>query len=596
MISFRLSSYYKFFKFYLINFLYNKKNDIIYKNNKETILYFLPEAGLDEYLKIQIKISKYLKKLNYNVVLVRCQRVFNKCQLKNSSRLNYGLKNKIFGNLICEVCLAKSITNLDKLNFSIINLYNDKDSVNIKDIKDEYFKSDNIIKFIRYKYCGVKVAKLALYDFLLETKKKNLKDINPNEISELRLYTISAIRAIEFLKKIKQNSDFKYIFLRDEFSMMSAVNLWCRINKIKVFRVEGAYLFNHSLKYISFLKSKSVYEERAYLVKNWPYFKNFFLKKEIIKDLYNDLIFRMTTSGGHIFSSNYDKCLGKKIFKILNVENNKKILVLYTSSDDEMKAGSINAQVFKLNSNKIDIFNSQLDWIKKTIEYVENKTSKFQLIIRIHPRSSSNSEEMKIYKNYFDDKKFDNVRVIYPEEKISSFNLAEIADLALVSWSSIALELTRLCVPVLSGYQSNAYIIPIENSSNFTFAKDEQDYFKKINSMTHESPSILETIKNLRWCSYLYLGNTINLKNFYHNYNNIYKSKNTNIIKRLLKNNTCIIEEVLKENHNKNIYNKNNYQEQKYVLENLKKLSSFFNNFSNSRLQQRIKYITKDEL
>ena len=302
----------------------------------------------------------------------------------------------------------------------------------------------------------------------------------------------------------------------------------------------------------------------------------------------------MTTSGGHIFSKNYNKFLGKKIFKYLKIDNKKKILVAYTSSIDEIRASNINKDVFNLYFKKIDIFNSQLDWLKKTIDYVENKNKDFQLIIKIHPRSSGNPEEMKNYKKYFEYKNFKNVRIIYPDENISSFNLAEIADLALVSWSNIALELTRLGIPVLSGFQSDANIIPKRYSKTYLFAKNRRDYFQKINKLSNYKPNIRDIIENLRWCGYLYLGNAVNIKKFYCNYNNVSKDKCQKIIKSLLKNNTCFLDELLKDKNIKNINKSNINFEEKSVLSNLKKISVFFGNFSESKLQQRMKYILKN--
>jgi hypothetical protein len=573
-------------------FPFNKKKNLLSKKN---ILYFLPEAGLDDYVETQIKISNYLKKLKYNIVFIRCQKFFNKCQFKNALKLNYGLKNKILGNLACEVCIAKSLIKFEKFDFNIINLYGKSSLINIKNINNKYFNSNNIYDFIKYRYLGIEIAKLALYDFFIDKRKINLKEVTAREINELRLHVIDAIKAIDALKNIKKKYNFNYIFLRDEFSMMSAISLWCKNKKVKVkvFRIEGAYLFNYSYKYISILKSRSVSEERKYLINQWSYFKDLPLKREIIFDLYKDLYFRMTKVGGHIFSNNYDKNLGEKIFEILNLNNdkNKKILVAYTSSEDEMAAVTMNSQVFKMNLKENDAFNSQLCWIKKIISYVNYKKNEFQLIIRIHPRSLRNASEMKAYKDYLKNIKLENVRIVYPEEKISSFNLAEIADLALVSWSSISLELTRLGIPVLSGCQSNVHIFPKQNMNNFQFTNNERDYFEKINLMIQSKPNIDEFIRNLRWCCYLYLGNTVSLPNFNHNYIKNNKIKNKDFVAKLLKNDACVVEEIIKSRTSKNINKKDIYFEKKNVLENLKNLTSFFNNFSNSRLQKRIKQI-----
>jgi hypothetical protein len=204
-----------FIKYFFYNICFDKKVKNIppSKKKKEKILYFLPEAGIDDYIKTGIEVATYLSNFNYEINFIRCHKIFNKCQLKNALNVNYGLKNKFFGKLACEVCTAKSSIKLGKLDFNIIDLYDDPNLINFKDIENKYFNSDNIINFIKYEYSGIEIGKLALYDFFIEKKQINLKNITSKEIKELRLYVISAIKAINSLKNIRKKYNFNYIFL-----------------------------------------------------------------------------------------------------------------------------------------------------------------------------------------------------------------------------------------------------------------------------------------------------------------------------------------------------------------------------------------------
>ena len=79
------------------------------------------------------------------------------------------------------------------------------------------------------------------------------------------------------------------------------------------------------------------------------------------------------------------------------------------------------------------------------------------------------------------DNKLDNFKIIWPENKISSYDLMEIIDIALTSWSYMGIEINRLGVPVMS-YVSN-FTYP--NAGLIDIAKTQEEYknnlFKLLN-------------------------------------------------------------------------------------------------------------------
>src|SRR5205807_8907478 len=96
-------------------------------------------------------------------------------------------------------------------------------------------------------------------------------------------------------------------------------------------------------------------------------------------------------------------------------------------------------------------------------EYVESHDD-LQLAVRIHPREGPNkreggtSQHLQKLRREFGAYQHARVRIIWPEDKTSSYDLGEAADLALVSWSSIGLELARLGVPVLTSTRGIGFL------------------------------------------------------------------------------------------------------------------------------------------
>ena len=178
----------------------------------------------------------------------------------------------------------------------------------------------------------------------------------------------------------------------------------------------------------------------------------------MVRDTYDNLLLRMQSKATHIFSKKYDKKKTLKSIKKLKIDENKKIIGLFTSSDDEERAITQNINFFKKQYDLNDLFISQEDWIDKTIEFVENSEN-FQLIIVFHPRLYKNlnspvtSTNYKKLYNKYNSLNLKNTTIVWPNENISTYNVIEQIDLATVSWSSIGLEISLLGIPVVTGIE-----------------------------------------------------------------------------------------------------------------------------------------------
>ena len=122
----------------------------------------------------------------------------------------------------------------------------------------------------------------------------------------------------------------------------------------------------------------------------------------------------------------------------LSLDAGKPVWVLFTSSVDEIadKAGVKS------------IFPSQQEWIDASMAYAAANPG-IQLVVRVHPNVGGhkalgeNAEDMAYFKALAGTAP-KSVRIVQPGDDISSYTLAEMCDLALVWYSTIAIETAAL--------------------------------------------------------------------------------------------------------------------------------------------------------
>ncbi|HEY2903272.1 MAG TPA: hypothetical protein VGL59_22000, partial [Polyangia bacterium] len=142
----------------------------------------------------------------------------------------------------------------------------------------------------------------------------------------------------------------------------------------------------------------------------------------------------------------------------------------------------------------------QLDWIARLITHFENRDD-VQLVVRIHPREGANKREstrsqhlQQLHARFDGDHR--NCLIIWPEEKVSSYDLAELASLALTSWSSMGMELARLGLPVLAAFKGYQYW---PHEPFLEWAPTAEAYFEKLEQMLKRPPTFEDLKLAFRW-------------------------------------------------------------------------------------------------
>jgi hypothetical protein len=127
----------------------------------------------------------------------------------------------------------------------------------------------------------------------------------------------------------------------------------------------------------------------------------------------------------------------------LNLDSGKCLWALFTSSSDEVAGDPLMQGPYE----------SQIDWVRDVVRWVASRDD-VQLVIKVHPNLDGNDyigravDELRIYQD-LNLALPANVRMVFPDEKVNAYALAEEADLGLTFGSTIGLEMAMLGKPVL---------------------------------------------------------------------------------------------------------------------------------------------------
>lgn len=193
---------------------------------------------------------------------------------------------------------------------------------------------------------------------------------------------------------------------------------------------------------------------------------------------------------------------------IFNVKAGQKVICATMSSDDEFFAGEVNGT---LPTNVPLLFPKQVDWIKALVKYAKERPD-VSLIIRLHPREFPNkregvmSEHAKMLRGVLSALP-ENVKVNWPTDNVSLYDLANITDVFANAWSSAGKEMAWLGLPVVL-YSPDITLYP----ANLNYVgTTEQEYFAKIDQALQDGWSAERIRMTYRWCAIEYDHSLLNI-------------------------------------------------------------------------------------
>jgi hypothetical protein len=487
-----------------------KKSSILPpKNGAEgTILFFSPEAGIPPHYAAQCVLARTLKDLGHKVLFARCFEVFERCPVMDMYQLPYGGGPEVTAGT-CMKCASSSFEMLDAYSLDSLDLR----TLVTRDILAEHQRAlrnmpDDLNLF---EYDSVPFGKLCINDLVLATKISDFQNIS-EEIRQAWLeYIRGSVLSYLMIDRLCQKYSISRVVHFNDYSVLLGARMAARKHGIPSSTVT---LAPHNVidrrRFLIF--SDIVWASLQRQVEAWPAWRELPLSIDQVTAVGGDLLVRLGGQGSHTYSP-AKTFQAEDIRSRLNLSQDKKLIVAYTSSLDEMLAGRALREAVGVSvPDTPQPFADQIAWLQELVSLVGARDD-LQLVVRIHPREGANKRDsissmhLTRLKNAFGGA-LRNCVFVWPEDRISSYDLAEAADLVLTSWSTIGLELARLGAPVLT---STNGLLPFPHDDFFEWGKTSAEYFSKL-EMLLDRPTTLDTIaRAFRWYNLYHLGTSLDL-------------------------------------------------------------------------------------
>jgi hypothetical protein len=189
------------------------------------------------------------------------------------------------------------------------------------------------------------------------------------------------------------------------------------------------------------------------------------------------------------------------------VRPEQKVLLATLSSYDEL----FSSQMMGVMDNYELLFPTQVEWMRALIAHVAKRPDLY-LIIRVHPRELPNLRD-KLHSTHAKQLAAaltelpPNVRINWPEDTVSLYDLLPHVDVGLNGWSSAGKEVAMLGVPVVI-YTSDILYYP---SCLNSLANDVDEYFQRIDEALASGWSFERIRQVYRWLAVEYTLGTVDV-------------------------------------------------------------------------------------
>lgn len=470
---------------------------------KPTYVFFAPEAAVSPHFVAHCIIAKTLQELGHQVLLVRCFDMYQHCLSLEMLGVPINTKGpkRAEACLICAESGQQKTTEYDLPTITLNDLLSDQDLAEIK-AEIRSIPSDASL----FEVDGIRFGSLCCMDIALLTKKIDQANVTGQDRQYLEGYLDAALVSYYAMKRLLQTYTVGRVLFFNEYSMLMGAVMAAQKAGIPVGRLSHAIHRNIDRTKIIMMSDLLAITNYHGCLDRWPQWRVLPLPPETVEKITDNQLSRMGASGFSVYSPKFSGTTDA-LAKELGLKDDKIILVAYTSSLDEYYSN-----IHLMSSVGVDLFQreqpfkDQIEWIDALIRYVE-KSPSLQLVVRIHPREGVNTREniASEHRDMLADKfseYYKNCKIIWPEEKISSYDLAELADVALTSWTNITSETARLGIPTIIAFK-RVNTFPVDDMVEW--APTPEEYFTLLEKTLVATPSLNSTTYAYRWshCAFL---------------------------------------------------------------------------------------------
>ncbi len=458
----------------------------------QPIIIFLPETGIEPYIRNLALLADAARKPNQEVFLTMCSGDLTMCSMMNMHRIPYAdVENA--RKIVCPICRKKLQEVCDEYNFIPLDLKgytSDFDPAIVSALADE--SSD----LLELEHKDLPIGTLAAYDFSLATKYIYSAQTPIDMRFIMETYIKNTSTAIDIAVKLFEEFKPASVLIFNEYSSYAAVKLLAMKQQIPCITTT-APMHKGVSGHLVFCHRHTFATSMFYHYRNWPQYYHLPISPAIVEECWDNVFFRSYGHNSHIFSPNKGKEL-EILIEELDIDINKKICLVCTSSEEELYGLESMQHITNTHPGHDRAFNSQIEWLQNLQEFAAQNDS-VQFIVRVHPREGAKKRKgyaehlLALQQTFTENTK--NFKIIWPEDPISTYDLLEFADIVLIAWTAMGAEAAMLGIPVLGWAGSLHYY----NSPAFNIATTKEAFRLKLIELINKVTSLAQLKDGLRY-------------------------------------------------------------------------------------------------
>jgi hypothetical protein len=477
-----------------------------------TILFFTPEALVTPHLVAQAMLAVTLKERGHRVAFATCPGLYPRCPVMDMHLLPGAIPPEQKAR-ICAECGGHGQAILAKYGLPTIDLGEHLDDQAIAEVRGliEHLPRD----LRTFSYDGIPFGEICLHDLALASKRLDFDSVSPDDWMKWVQLISSAVLSYKIVHTLAERLPLASVVTHQDYALLLGARLAAERRGIRAYTVHAAWhrsVDRRHLVVVPEIEFQSLHASSQ----RWPSWKPLALGEDQVTEVADDLLTKFGAVEAHIYSppKTFDE---QGPLVQLGLSPDKPLVVAYTSSMDEYEAARVLRSCFGVpTGGGPQPFADQIAWIEALLAHFGRRDDA-QLVVRVHPREGANKREHVVSEHLTRLRaafggSYRNCRIVWPEEKVSSYDLGELASLVLTSWSSMGLEMARLGVPVLAAFKGY-YVWPHEPF--LEWAPTPETYFDRLDQLLVQGAPPERTFENLklafRWYHQHALARTVDL-------------------------------------------------------------------------------------
>lgn len=463
---------------------------------RKVTLFLAPEAALEPFFASHVLLARVLKDAGHEPLLLTCDGMLPTCSAKLARQITHTAPNG--GGRTCRHCrhvVNKVGRDYGLADVSIESVLSESERAAISALVAANAETpwDAVED-------GIEIGRACLGEALRTQRKLSIEELDAEDKVFIGALLYSSLAVYRSVKKLAELYDIQHIAYFGDYAFFIAPQLFARQRGIALTNVSHAYNRDIDRRFLN-LRPGHGFSHMMAQIDRWPSRSQLPIPPHAIAQIQDGGLYRLRGFGGaSTYSPNWSRD-SANVLEELGLPPGGKLLVAFSNSTDELLCNREILRVMDIPYAQIrNPFSSQVEWLKALVEWVAARPD-LRLAIRLHPRMAKGhrhpqeSSEAKQMRREFSVLP-PNVVVVWPDSKMSSYNIAEHADAALTAWSSIGLELARLGLPLVSAFQR---IGPWPSGKFNLFSETRDGYFAAVEQALSHPPGMGAILDAFRW-------------------------------------------------------------------------------------------------